>query len=654
MMIDKREEQLAQELDAFLSARQQGRPLPAVSAELKAECQLADDLLNLAASVNMKPSFLSDLEAELMAAATASAETGAASRPELTQTAAPRPAAGQKRPSFWSELRQQLEDLFTMRKLTYAFGAVMALVMIGFVVWSVWPGATPERVAEGEALPSLPGIGSGNERGMGGGGGDGTMTEAVVVEPGMAGGDMGIMPIWNPLAEADIRLTIDLPRESGEQPVYSQSAGGFFGLAEANQFGALFGFSGGAYIEKYPDFDDPDWTPPVSYQFFDGPRQLSVSDGHFYYLDSSVRIEKESDYLPYTQSAPIAENFLRERGLLNHEYRVVSPPYSQYAVEFHRVLDGQVINYPEFQVSVATNGQVISVSHSPLSGLAALGNYPIRSAAEAWQTYLDEGIDYRRVMLNVMPGPDYVMPVYEEPSADFMEKYRYWERVYQDGDTVQIQPYVMVFVPAFDGGLPRIQVDRYQLIADADSLWALAEQAGKIIYLKGIYRQQGHGPALELVEWRPLTEMGYFFTQGLVERRGANTFVAGEEGETFYIPSAPAELQDGERIYVSGLLMDETVDGRRLVEWTGLGRAPEEEMMHEEWIPVEPPEDSIIREVNITRADLIYNISYIFEERNQAPTLVVQPVWRFSGTTNTNELVEIFVQAVLDQFIEQE
>jgi hypothetical protein len=130
--------------------------------------------------------------------------------------------------------------------------------------------------------------------------------------------------------------------------------------------------------------------------------------------------------------------------------------------------------------------------------------------------------------------------------------------------------------------------------------------------------------------------------------------VAGEEGETFYIPSAPVELQDGERIYVSGLLMDETVDGRRLVEWTGLGRAPEEEMMHEEWIPVEPPEDSIIRQVNITRADLVYNISYIFEERNQAPTLVVQPVWRFSGTTNTNELVEIFVQAVLDQFIEQE
>lgn len=541
-----------------------------------------------------------------------------------------------------------------MKRITFAVAGAMALFMIGFIVWSAWPGGSePTAVAD---LPRLPGIGSGaREIGAGGGGGyggDGTMVEdAILVEPGMEGG-VGIMPIWNPFAEAEFQLGIDLPSETGQRPVYSQSAGGLFGLEEANHFASLFGFTGGAYIEKYPYYVEEDWTPPTSYQFFDGRRQLSVTDGHFYYLDGNIAINQESDYMPFVQAAPIAETFLRERGLLNFAYEMTAPPYSPYAVEFRRVVDGVALNQPEYQLNLAAaTGQIISLSHTPYSSLTLLGNYPIRSAAEAWQAFLDDGADYRRINYNVMPGPDHVMPEYPEPDADFTERYRYWERTYQDGDMVQTQPYVMVFLPAFDGGLPRIQIDRYQLLADADTLWAISEQAGKTIFVKGIYRQLEHGLALELVEWRPQDEPGYFFGIGPVERSGGNTFLVSEEGETFYIPNAPAELQDGERIYISGLIMDETVDGRRIVEWNGMGRSPEEEMMHDDWIPFEPAEEHIIRQVNITQADLVYTISHVFTNHTEPPTLIIQPAWRFSGTTNTNELVEIFVQAVADEYI---
>jgi hypothetical protein len=651
-MIDKREEQLALELDAFLTARQKGRPTPLISMELAAERQLADDLLNLANDTEMNHSFLSDLEAQLMAAASVASRS---SHTKLT----PRTAVAPKRPSFWGEFIKRIEELFTMKKITYAVGAVMAMFMIGFVVWSFWPGGDePTAVAD---LPRLPGISSGaREMGAGGGGGgfggDGTMVEeAMLVEPGMEGG-VGIMPIWNPFAEAEFQLGIDLPSETGQRPVYSQSAGGLFGLEEANHFASLFGFTGGAYIEKYPFHVEEDWTPPTSYQFFDGRRQLSVTDGHFYYMDGNLTINHESDYMPFAQAAPIAEAFLRERGLLNFTYEMVAPPYSPNAVEFRRVVDGVALNQPEYQLNVAAaTGQIISLSHTPYGSMTLLGDYPIRSAAEAWQAFLDDGADYRRINYNVMPGPDYVMPEYPQPDADFTERYRYWERTYQDGDMVQTQPYVMVFLPAFEGGLPRIQIDHYQLIADADSLWAISEQAGKTIYLRGVYRQLENGPALELVEWRPQDEPGYFFGIGPVERSGDNTFLLSEEGETFYIPNAPAELQDGERIYISGMLMDETVDGRRTVEWSGMGRSPEEEMMFEEtWMPFEPAEDHIIRQVNITQADLIYTITYVFTSHTEPPTLIIQPAWRFSGATNTSEIVEIYVQAVADEFIEQE
>ena len=654
-MIDKREEQLALELDAFLTARQKGQQFPLISAELAAECQLADDLLNLANDTEMNHSFLSDLEAQLMAAASAASRS---SQTKLT----PRTAIAPKRPSFWGEFIKQIEELFTMKKITYAVGAVMAMFMIGFVVWSVWPGGgEPTAVAD---LPRLPGIGGGaREMGAGGGGGfggDGTemAQDAIVAEPGREGGvDIGMgMPMWDPFAEAEFTLNVDLANESGPQPVYSMVLGGLFNLEEANRFASLFGFTGGAYIEKYPDFYDSDWTPPTTYQFFDGRRQLSIGDAHFYYMDNSVTINQESDYMTFAQAAPIVEAFLRERGLLNFEYVMTSPDYSQYAIEFRRVVNGVAMNQPEYQLNVAAaTGQVISISHTPYGGMALLGDYPIRSAAEAWQAFINDGVDYRRVNYNVMPGPNFVMPEYPEPDATFIERYRYWERTYQDGDMVQTQPYVMAFLPAFDGGLPRIQVDRYQLIANADSLWAISEQVGKTIYLRGVYRQLENGPALELAEWRPQDEPSYFFTLGRVERSGENTFVAGEEGETFYIPNAPAELQDGERIHISGVVMDESVDGRRIVEWTGLGRSPEEEMMAEDsWMPVEPAEDYIIRQVNITRYELVYTVAYVYEDYTQPPTLVIQPAWRFSGEANNGELVEIYVQAVADEFIEQE
>jgi hypothetical protein len=76
-----------------------------------------------------------------------------------------------------------------------------------------------------------------------------------------------------------------------------------------------------------------------------------------------------------------------------------------------------------------------------------------------------------------------------------------------------------------------------------------------------------------------------------------------------------------------------------------------------ELLPVEPwPGDEYgIREVTITQVDLLYSVNFVYNEENysEPPLIIVQPVWRFTGTTDTNEIVEIFVQAVADEYIQE-
>jgi len=50
--------------------------------------------------------------------------------------------------------------------------------------------------------------------------------------------------------------------------------------------------------------------------------------------------------------------------------------------------------------------------------------------------------------------------------------------------------------------------------------------------------------------------------------------------------------------------------------------------------------------------DLAYYVTYLFSEESgdsstpAAPTILLQPVWRFAGTLDSGEEVEFYVQAV--------
>jgi hypothetical protein len=237
----RQEQQLADELDALLTAHLQQRPLPPINPAVAREAKLAQALLSLAALIEPDPIFLSTLERRLNAAA------------QPAKRAAPRP-------SFWQQLTDTIKEGFAMKRIGYALATLLVLFGLGYAVWTFWGGMPtigPDQVAEvdPDTLPRLPGLGSA-QQGLGGGG-DGTMTGAEMAVEDMPvphEGDMVIMP-WNPLADASFDLTVDLPTDSGTSTVYDLILGGAYTEAEAAELARRFGFTGPLYREIYPVFE---------------------------------------------------------------------------------------------------------------------------------------------------------------------------------------------------------------------------------------------------------------------------------------------------------------------------------------------------------------------------------------------------------------
>jgi hypothetical protein len=287
------------------------------------------------------------------------------------------------------------------------------------------------------------------------------------------------------------------------------------------------------------------------------------------------------------------------------------------------------------------------VSYTPLSRMLPLGDYPLQPAEAAWQQFLSEGFDFQHSFFNVYPGPDSVAaagPVSEEP-------YHFWERGYDDGDTIVMYPYPTVFQPVSGDETPRIRVERYLLEGPAEQLQAMAEYAGRQIYLTGTVRQTDAGPAVELSEWRPVEEnYEYVYREGTIRREGEQALLVTTDGETVVIPDAPADLSDGERVSVSGWSIEPGEGAQPLFNWQSIGLIVEETVMPEPMEPLEV-EPYLIGQVTIEQVDLIYTVTTVFDEDNSNGRFLVQPVWRFKGSADTNEIVEIFVQAVDNDFV---
>ena len=417
-----------------------------------------------------------------------------------------------------------------------------------------------------------------------------------------------------------------------------------FTLDDVARLASLFGLSGPIYTETYYQEPGNEWTPSPVYQVFDGTRQLAVGDTYFSYMDNSGQVNGTVDPMPFTQAGPIAEADLRERGLLDFPYEMLSQ--NGFDIEIRRLVDGRVAMFPEIQVSVNNSGLVWAVFSNPMRNLAPLGNYPLRSAAEAWQFMQEHGVDFQSVFYSTYPGPDFAQP----PMPVDVQDYRYWQRQYVDGQTVTMYPYPMVFLPVNGDAAPRIVIDQYLLTGPAEELQAIAAYAGRPISVTGIVSgdvpQTAVYKVIELVSWQPLeNQVEYTFREGVVSRSGEQVTLVVSEAESYVIPDAPADLNDGERIYLSGW-----IDAPNVFNWQGMGIVVAEPASSET-MPIDSFVFPSIEQVTINQVDLIYAVISTYEEATQTSRFLFSPAWRFLGTTDRQEIIEIYVQAVPDTLI---
>lgn len=505
--------------------------------------------------------------------------------------------------------------------------------------------------------------------GDGGGFGGGLAAESSLGSADAATSMM--VPAYDPFSGTQFILNTTLPVEPVEGMVWRQPERNT--TAElAFDMAARFGFSPPLYQEALPgnfaqavsssgEPVEPAYIPTMPYYAFNGPEQLIVTANSVFYTNNAVETDFDSD-VPFDVARAAAESFLQERGLLNFEYMVQEWHSGQ--LTFNRVINGEPLNQPEIYVTVNNNGEINYLTYEILSGLNELGNYPLITAEQAWQKLqsgiMENNIPYEFMNSNLVGGDAVV--VYEDPYAD---EYQFWNRQYEAGDAIQLYAYPLVYLPIEADVPPRILVNNFILSAATEELQAIADAIGQQFLFNGTI---GPDNKLELSSWETVEYSDPLYLEGMVDRLDDGTVLLYTiEGETYVIPDAPADLPDDLEVFVFAWSALETDAEYPVLAWENIEKRINYEVSRpvEEPLPIEGPigQFSSYESVTINEVTLGYywTYQYAFSEEgfpaSDAPPIVIQPVWRFTGTIAGGppelETVTFYVQAVDSAYLNE-
>ncbi|KAA3654739.1 MAG: hypothetical protein DWQ04_34235 [Chloroflexi bacterium] len=689
----KTEEQLANELDAFLTAHMEGTSPDNVDMEQTDEAKLATHLLILTEQTEPEPAFTAQLESRL-------------TRMARTQQ---KKADLRKRPSFWQQLDHWIKEQLIMKKTIYALGGLAVFVLIGIFAWNALrPAPESTQVAEGgdtavttdtpadsalsdvnentedtqpadettapettddptevAALPPLPKIeGGGQARGLGGGGAAET---AVQSEALPATADLMIDPYFTDVfSGTQFVANTTLPTDIAQALVWQQASLSME-LAEAQQIATAFGFTGPLYVMPQPVYVDEAGVErvdeiPVTYFVFDGSRALTIDAYGTYYRDESVSFDFE-EQLPLEQITPIAEAFVTANGLVDFPYEMDRLWGNE--VLFYRLIDGLIVNQPEVTVSINDQGEIAFASNQKLRNLAELGNYPLRTAEEAFQV-LQSGIVENNIWYTYTPT-DLEGPIPTEPFVEPFDEYRNWQRTYQPGDEAHLYTWPNIYLPADGSGAPRIETWPFSLAGSEEMLNEIAANANQQFHFWGVVGEDGK--TLTLTGWEAIdNNREPIWGQGTIRRDGDQVLFESETGDIYLVPNAPEDLPENEALNIFGWALRDIGAAYPAIDWENIDvfiEYPEEPIGLEEPVIVDDSfiyEPTIYQQIDITGVELIYAYSYIYPEFEenasdltriaQMPTTILQPAWKFTGTADNGDEMEFVVEAVAPEYVE--
>lgn len=515
--------------------------------------------------------------------------------------------------------------------------------------------------AETADLPTLPRLDTAQAQGMGGGG---AANEAALSAPAA---DAATSVVGEPFIFTDVFsgttfvLNTTLPADVARARVQQNLPLLDLSLADAQALAEAFGFTGSLYVQPAPQFDGPDAEAvsqmPTVYFAFDGARRLSMDPFGVYYSNENVSFDFTQQQ-PLEQIGPAAEAFLQERGLLDFPYEYARGWGSE--VYFYRQVDDRATNQPEISVTFNDAGEIAFVSMQPLSNLSLLGNYPLRSAEEAW-ALIQDGVMKNDVMYTYAPVFETESFVLEEP----IEEYRFWTREYAAGDEAHVYTWPTVYLTADSSGLPRIEVYPFILSGSEADLQAIAEQPFGQLHVWGTVSEDGN--FLELAGWERMGDEGMetLYLSGTAQVVDGQALFTSEGGDTYLLPDAPADLPTDQPLNVFAWTARETDADYPVLDWENIDvpfEAVGEPVTIDEPMPVDPVIGGQMEYAQFTvdSVELVYTYTYLWPEFDDArpmyepPTVVLQPAWKFSGEADNGDLLELFVEAVAPEFLESE
>lgn len=626
------EYQAALALDEMLTELQQGK----AHASKDNTTLFSQQLVSLAENTRPQAGFEERLRATLLAQA------------QKKQT---------QKKSLFHQIDEGIRSLLMKRLLLTAAG-LTAVLAIAFVSWNIFRS----QPVGTEPLAGIPGLGSQTteevvEQDLPAG--DAVAEAAVdsaIHSRGVGGGGFGFGEGHGPFTDATIGLNATLPTES-EAAVF---AGPFqnnneMDLEQLRRFAEQMGVSGDVYFEWYPGIpedgrDDGSGNRPYNYRIFDGQQMVSGFPNVEFFYENSALMRNQSNLqpLPFDERVVIAEQFLQERGLLDFEYEI-HPSWGN-EVQFLPKFNGApVYNWAQIYVNVSGDGQIMTVSKRPLSNLTETQVETLRTADEAW-SHVQQNFNNGPLIYNIIPAnPEF----YGTPFPSGQKTH--WELEFAPGQEVTINSWIQIFRPA-DGSITPRLVTGYGMVLVSDDTALLEEIAeaaaqGNNIRLQGTVTGEPARLQLEVASWETLVGPSDIYLTGTTREQNGVIVLELPGGFPVQIANPPADLPLDTVISMSSWGVRVADDGvSAITDWVTLDLAYVSPPAEEESI-IDP--FSNISNVTIDRVDLAY--FYLYPEEpfpftstpvNKNGEAHMVPVWRFVGSTNNGDFVEIVVPAL--------
>ncbi len=487
----------AEALDAYLDGRRaEAAGLP------PGEAALADELLSLSRSCRPEEAFTRRLEERLSAA-----------------------SQNQAKPAFTERFHSMGKPtLFKKTALILAGAAALALIwLVGAPLLSPAPPATPSPLPVAANLTPLP---------------------AASVQPSphlsLPGLDVLLAQAASNAGQALQNVTLELKTALPEGP---QSVTLYRQLPptealtpqSAQAMAARLGVDGNVYSYTgeggSPTYLVSDGKSTV---LFPGSSPLDFT----YQLRGSAAAGSQPLSLSFAEQEKIATDWLNARGLLDFAYQAQALPTEPSGVMFVPQL-GDTPLYtnnlrdPRIRVQIGADGQVEQVRYAAL-GTQEVGQYAIRSAADAWQEIQSGALEQKDVFYQVL---------------DFggQSSLRTWIHAFPNGQPVDLYGYAAITQAVDASQPPYVEVAGVPMQGDTA---ALARDLGarQFLHVWGLYHSDAQGRAwLELQGWE-LSSAQEASLHGVIRDGGLLT----DQGQQVPLADLPTDIPSDAKVSVAG------------------------------------------------------------------------------------------------------